>query len=76
MTEHMNIKRKVQKINKKSTFNSILDESMLDEREKQLMTMHYLEGNSFDYIADIMGYSINGILKMHKRSLKKLEELL
>ena len=36
MTEHMVTKKRVKKINKKSTFNSILEESMLDEKEKQM----------------------------------------
>ena len=75
MTEHMATKKRVRKINKKSTFNSILDESMLDEKEKQMMRMHYMEGKSFDFIADTLGYSKAGILKMHKRVLHKIEEL-
>lgn len=75
MTEHMETKKKVKRINKKSTFNSILEDSMLDEKEKQMMRMHYIEGNSFDFIADTLGYSKAGILKMHKRVLHKIEEL-
>ncbi len=75
MTEHMATKKRVKKINKKSTFNSILEESMLDEKEKQMMRMHYMEGKSFDFIADTLGYSKAGILKMHKRVLSKIEEL-
>lgn len=76
MTEHMITKKKVKKINKKSTFNSILDDSMLDEREKEMMRMHYIEGKNFDFIADTLGYSKAGILKMHNRVLKKIEELI
>lgn len=75
MTEHMVTKKRVKKINKKSTFNSILEESMLDEKEKQMMRMYYMEGKSFDFIADTLGYSKAGILKMHKRVLSKIEEL-
>ena len=75
MTEHMATKKRVKKINKKSTFNSILEESMLDEKEKQMMRMYYMEGKSFDFIADTLGYSKAGILKMHKRVLGKIEEL-
>lgn len=76
MSEHMLTKKRVQSIHKKSTFNSILEDSMLDEKEKSLMRMHYVEGKSFDYIADDLGYSKPGILKMHKRALKKIESLI
>lgn len=76
MTEHMTIKRKVKSIDRKSTFNSILEDSMLDEKEKQMMKMHYIEGKSFDFIGDTLGYSKAGILKMHNRVLKKIERLI
>ncbi len=76
MSKHMEIKHKVQSINKKSTFNELLEESMLDDKEKQFMTMYYVERKDFDYIADTLGYSRAGISKMHKRILKKIESLL
>lgn len=76
MTKHMLTKNKVKRIDKKSTFNSILEDSMLDDKEKQMMRMHYIEGKSFDFIADILGYSKPGIIKMHKRVLSKIENLL
>ena len=72
---HKAIKKRVKKINKKSTFNSILDDSMLNEKEKQMMRMYYIEQKSLDFIADELGYSKAGILKMHKRALNKLEDL-
>lgn len=76
MTEHMNTKNKVKRIDRKSTFNSILEDSMLNDLEKQLMTMYYIDGKNFDFIADTLGYSKAGILKMHKRALRKIENLL
>lgn len=76
MTEHMSIKRKVQSIDRKSTFDSIIEDSMLDDKEKVLMQMYYIQGKSLDYIADTLGYSVSGIIKMHKRALKKIENLI
>jgi DNA-directed RNA polymerase specialized sigma subunit len=76
MTEHMRLKSKVQQINKRSTFKSILDDSMLNEKERCLMELHYADGKDFGYIADVMGYSKAGIMKMHNRALKKIEKLL
>lgn len=49
---------------------------MLNETEKEMMKMYYLESKPMDYIADEMGYSLQGILNMHKRALKKIELLL
>ena len=76
MSKHIEIKHKVKKINRKADFYELLNESMLNEIEKKMMIMHYVEGKSLDYIADELGYSEQGIAKMHKRILNKLESLL
>lgn len=75
MTKHIEAKHKVQKITK-TTFDEILDEAMLSPNEKSLMRMYYVEKKDFGYIADILGYSKAGILKMHKRILGRIESLL
>lgn len=76
MTKHIEIKHKIKSINSKTTFNEILEESMLSENEKDMMRKFYIENKSVDIIADELGYSPQGILKMHKRILKRLESLL
>lgn len=76
MTRHINIKHKIQQINRKSKFCEILDDSMLDDKEKEIMKMHYLDKKSFVCIADELGYSEAGIIKKHKKILIKLESLL
>lgn len=76
MTKHMKIKNKVKQINSKTVFNELLEDCMLSEKEKQLMKMYYIEQKDFDYIADILGYSKAGVLKMHNRILNKLETLI
>lgn len=76
MTQHIEVRKKIKSIGKKSTFDSLLEESTLDDKEKQLMRMHYLEKKDFGYIADVMGYSQPGIIKMHKRILSQLESLI
>lgn len=76
MTKHIFLKHKVKNINRKTDFNSLLEESMLSEIEKKIMIMHYLENKQMNYIADELGYSEQGIIKMHKRILNKLESLL
>lgn len=76
MSQHMTTKKKLKSIDRKSTFNSLLEDSMLDDKEKEMMKMHYIEGKSFDFIADSLGYSKAGILKIHKKALNKLVTLL
>lgn len=76
MTKHIEIKHKIKNINRKTDFNSLLEESMLSNIEKQMMYKHYVENKPMDVIADELGYSPQGILKMHKRILKHLESLL
>ena len=57
MTKHIQIKHKIKSINRKSDFNSLLEESMLNETEKKMMRMYYEENKQIDYIADCLGYS-------------------
>lgn len=75
-SKNIETKRKIKDINRKIDFYSLLEESMLNEKEKQMMKMFYVENKTLDYIADELGYSSQGISKMHSRILKKLESLL
>ena len=76
MSKHIELKHKVRSINKKVDFYNLLEESMLNENEKKMMEMYYVQNKSLEYIADELGYSSQGIAKMHKRILNKLESLL
>ena len=75
MSKHIELKHEVQKITK-TEFNGILDEAMLSENEKAMMRMYYGEKKDMGYIADTLGYSKIGVLKMHKRILERIESLL
>lgn len=76
MGNHKEIKNKVKSINKRSVFNELIEESMLNDKEKKMLIMYYIERKPLNFIADELGYSEIGIKKMHKRSLKKIEALL
>ena len=76
MSKHLEIKLKVKQIKRRSTFNEIIEDCMLSEKEKKMLKMYYIENKTLDYIADELGYSKAGIIKMHKRSLQKIESLL
>lgn len=76
MSKHIEIKHKLQLVGSKFKFEEILEDSMLSETEKQFMKMFYVEQKDIQYIADTLGYSKNGISKMHRRILNKIEKLL
>lgn len=76
MTKHIELKHKVKNINRKADFYNLLNESMLTPIEKQFMEKYYIENKTVDFIASELGYSSQGIIKMHKRILKHLESLL
>lgn len=75
-SKNIETKHKIKNINRKIDFYNLLDECMLSEKEKQMMKMLYVENKSLGYIADQLGYSSQGISKMHSKILKKLESLL
>lgn len=76
MTSHVKTKHKIQSIGSKTKFNELLDDLILSDTEKQFMEMFYIQKHDIDFIADTLGYSRQGILKMHKRILKRVEGLL
>ena len=76
MTNHVKTRNELKQINKKADFNELLESAVLSEREKEVMRLYYLDKKDFGYIADILGYSKAGIVKMHKRILKRLETLI
>lgn len=75
-SKNIETKHKIKNINRKIDFYNLLDECMLSEKEKQMMKMFYVENKDLSYIADQLGYSSQGISKMHSKILKKLESLL
>nr|DAH84981.1 MAG TPA: RNA polymerase sigma factor [Bacteriophage sp.] len=75
MSKHMEIKHEVQKKHK-TEFYSLLDEAMLSEKERAMMEMYYAQRKDVGYIADMLGYSKAGILRMHRKVLEKIESLL
>ncbi len=76
MTDHIKTRQKLKQIPSKIEFNSLIENAMLSSKEKQLMCMYYVERKDFDYIADTLGYSKAGVIKMHQRILKRIEALI
>ena len=76
MSKNIETKHKIKSINKKVDFYNLLEESMLNEKEKTFMELFYVQNKSLSYIADELGYTVQGISKLHSKILKKIESLL
>lgn len=76
MTEHIKTRNKLKQIPTKVEFSSLIENAILSDKEKQLMYMYYVEKKDFDFIADKLGYSKAGVIKMHQRILKRIEALI
>lgn len=48
-------------------------EKLEDETEKRVLRLKYLEGYSWDQVADDMGYSVRQIHNIHKKALGNLK---
>lgn len=75
-TDHIETKRKLKAIPRRSVFNEILDESTLNDEEKEIITLHYLKDKDFRYIGDFLGYSESTIKKKHKKALNKIQKII
>ena len=74
-SEHIKTRRKIKSLEKIELAN-ILDRLMLTENEAKMMRMHYIERKDFNTIADTLGYSEIGIIKMHSRIVKMMNRIL
>lgn len=65
-------RNKLKGITSVKEFESILEQTMLSDEDKQILRMHYKEQKSLSYIADIIGMSETTIKKKHRKALMKL----
>ena len=75
-TEHIKIRQKIREIANIIDFNEMLDKTTLNDEDKALIRMHYLEGKNFCFIADILGYAESTIKYRHHMALVKIGKVL
>ena len=75
-SEHIVTRRKIQNIADIDTFNDLLDACMLTDDDKQLLRMHYVKGQDFRYIGDMLGFAESTVKKRHRKALQKLNKML
>lgn len=54
----------------------ILDACTLSEINKQILRMYYIQEKDFGYIADELGFSIDTVKQRHRKSLKKISNVI
>ena len=54
----------------------MLDKTVLADEDKSIIRMHYIEGKTFNYIADILGYAESTIKYRHQKALLKIGKVL
>lgn len=75
LSEHKNVKNKLKSIYSITTFKELLDRSVLNDEEKEIIQRHYLKGQELKFIGDELGYAESTMKSKHKRILKKLSKL-
>lgn len=76
MSLHIETKHRLQSIPKVSTFIDLIESSTLNQEDKQIVKLLYLQNKTLSYVADTMGYSESTIKRKHRKILSKLEKLL
>lgn len=75
-SSHIETRRKLKEIPRKSSFMELLEESTLSDEDKEIITLHYLKNKDFRYIGDLLGFSESAIKKKHKNALKIIEQII
>lgn len=70
--ESMKTRNKLKDICSVRDLESLMNEVVLSEEEKQILMLHYREQKTLLYIADILGMSEATIKRKHKRLLLKI----
>ena len=76
MSEHIETRKKIQRIADVQTFQQLLDQSTLSDIDKSILSLHYLQDKDFRFIGDTLGFSESTIKKRHRKILSKLSRLL
>lgn len=75
MTDHVLTRNRLKAIPAITTFEDLLSKSTLDDIDKEIFRMHYLQRKDMGFIADTLGYTKGAIKKRHLKGLEKLMQL-
>ena len=59
-----------------SEFDAVLARCTLNDEDKAILRMHYVQRKDFRYIGDSLGFSERTIKERHRESLRKISHVL
>lgn len=68
-------RKKLRQISSVKDFESLIEQTMLSEEEKQILWLHYKEQKTLSYIADELGMSEATVKKKHIKMLMKIGKI-
>lgn len=71
-TKNVDTRNALNAIPKKSDLKDLLDAVNINDQDREIMRMRYEEQKTWDYIADVLGYSISSVKRRHGKILDKI----
>lgn len=68
-------RRKLKDLYEIKQLEDLLERTTLDSEQKQICMLHYGEGKTLGYIADLLGMSESTVKRKHKGVLMKIGKL-
>lgn len=68
-------RKKLKQISSVRDFESLIEQTMLSEEEKQILWLHYKEQKTMAFIADELGMSEIAVKKKHSKMLMKIGKM-
>lgn len=69
-------RKKLKQIDSVEDFDRMLNNLMASEEDKKIIEMHYKQGKSLGYIADILGMSESSVKNKHRKLLIKIGNIM
>ena len=73
---HIETRRALKEIPLVSEFDAVLARCTLNDEDKAILRMHYVQRKDFRYIGDSLGFSERTIKERHRESLRKISHVL
>ena len=74
--ENAETKNKLKNMESVNDFEELLNKLMASEEDKKILIMHYKDGKSLGYIADVLGISESSVKKKHSKLLMKIGKII
>lgn len=75
-SEHVERRHTAAAVPRREDLLRAISEANIDDVDREILTMHYVQGKPFGYIADVKGYSQRQIVRRHKTALVKIVAIL